>query len=78
MPKFKTKREKQSFIFPSIIKVKNGKFLLPRIGWIRYFDSRPIEGEIKTATIKKDASGWYISLAFLPYYWFFGISFLRD
>lgn len=61
-PKFKSKRGKQSFCFPDYVKAKDGKVYLPKIGWVGYFDSCPIEGEVKTATIKKEASGWHVSL----------------
>ena len=61
-PKFKNKRGKQSFSFPSGVSVENGKVYLPKIGWVSYFDSQPIEGKIKTATIKWEASGWYVCL----------------
>lgn len=61
-PKFKSKRGKQSFCFPSGVTAKGNKVYLPKIGWVVYFDSCPIEGEIKTATIKREASGWYVCL----------------
>ena len=35
---------------------------LPKLGGIRFFNSRPVEGAIKTATVSKTVSGWYVSL----------------
>jgi putative transposase len=68
-PKFKTKHgRKQSFSYPQDIKVEGNTVFLPKIGWVwlrrsskpkRY---REIEGTIKRATIRRKASGWYVSL----------------
>lgn len=62
-PKFKSKRGKQSFSFPDNVKAEASRLFFPKIGWVFYFDSRPIEGEIKTATVKREASGWYVCLS---------------
>lgn len=34
---------------------------LPKIGWVKFRDTRPIVGTIKNATISHDALGWHIS-----------------
>ncbi|MEM9477423.1 MAG: transposase [Pseudomonadota bacterium] len=34
---------------------------LPKIGWVRYRDTRPLTGTIKNATISRAANGWHIS-----------------
>jgi putative transposase len=36
---------------------------LPKIGWVRYRDTRPLVGKINNATISLDAKGWYISFS---------------
>lgn len=61
-PKFKSKRGKQAFAFPDGIQVAGGYVWLPKIGWVRYRDSRLVEGQVKTATVKREASGWYLCL----------------
>jgi putative transposase len=63
LPKFKSKRGKQAFAFPDGVQVANGYVWLPKIGWVRYRNSRNIEGHIKAATVKREASGWYVCLA---------------
>jgi len=60
LPRFKRKGRKESFRYPQNIKVEDGKVFLPKIGWVRYRDSRTIEGSIKQAVIKKEAGHWYI------------------
>jgi putative transposase len=48
------------------IKPLNGKWAavrLPKIGLVRFRDTRPVRGTIKNATISLDPLGWHISLA---------------
>lgn len=44
----------------------NGKWSavrLPKIGWVKFRDTRPLRGNIKNATVTLDALGWHVSLA---------------
>lgn len=44
----------------------NGKWSavrLPKIGWVKFRDTRPIRGAVKNATVSRDASGWHVSFA---------------
>lgn len=62
-PRFKKKHgRKQSFSYPQGVKVRDGNVWLPKIGWVKFRQSRDIEGIIKRATIRRKASGWYVSL----------------
>ena len=36
---------------------------LPKIGWVRFYRSIDQIGQIKTATVSRSASGWYVSLS---------------
>lgn len=36
---------------------------LPKIGWVRYRDTRPLEGEVRNATVRWTSLGWQISIA---------------
>lgn len=36
---------------------------IPKIGWVRYRDSRPILGQKQNVTISRDALGWHVSFA---------------
>ena len=62
LPKFKKKGRKESFRYPQGIKVKDSKVWLPKIGWVKYRNSRVIEGTIKQAVIKLEAGRWYITI----------------
>ncbi|MEU8803042.1 transposase [Spirillospora sp. NPDC048819] len=57
-----------SFRFPEGGKVgverlgrKWGRVKLPKIGWVRFRWSRPLGGEIKSVTLSRKGSQWYIS-----------------
>jgi len=61
-PKPRRKGKHDSFRIPQNVKCENGKVYLPKIGWVPYRDSRPIEGKIKQATIKRIGKHWYICI----------------
>jgi putative transposase len=58
-PKFKRKANKQSFQYPQGVQIKEDKIFLPKIGWVKFFNSRTFEGTIKTVTVSKNPSGDY-------------------
>lgn len=47
---------------PEHVDAANGRVYLPKIGWVRYRDSRQPEGAIKQITISLDAGRWMVSL----------------
>jgi len=60
-PRFQGKNRYDSFTYPqSGFNVKDGKLHLSKIGVIRLFQHREIEGKIKTCTIKQDGNQWYV------------------
>jgi putative transposase len=63
-PRFKAKkRETPSFRLPAEVTVVNGHLYVPKIGLVNMVLHRPVEGTIKSATFKQDATGaWYVSL----------------
>jgi len=40
----------------------NSRIKLPKIGWVRLRLSRPVEGEIRNATITREGCRWFISI----------------
>lgn len=58
-PNFKKKSNRQSFQYPQGVKVKDNKIFLPKIGWVKYFNSRNFEGVIKTVTVSMTPTGKY-------------------
>ena len=63
-PRFKPASRYDSFTYPqSGFRLEGDKLHLSKIGSCRVRLSRPIEGTIKTCTIKRDADGWYVVFA---------------
>jgi putative transposase len=63
-PRFHSKKAGHfSFRIPQRVKIEDGKVYVPKIGWVRIRQTREVEGETKSATFKRDATGdWYVSL----------------
>ena len=64
IPKFKRKGVGDSLRFPEPkhIQVKHKKIKLPKLGWIKFYQSRAIDGKIKNATVTQSAGHWYVSI----------------
>ncbi|KKF37595.1 hypothetical protein SY86_22890 [Erwinia tracheiphila] len=39
----------------------NSRISLPRLGWIRYRNSREVIGEVKNVTVSQSCGKWYVS-----------------
>ncbi|MCC5626646.1 transposase [Nostoc sp. CHAB 5715] len=63
-PKFKNRSNFTSFTYQMGVKVQVSKIYLPKLGWMRFFNSRSIPNgfTIKAATIRKRQDGWYVSI----------------
>ena len=64
-PKFKKKGSKESFRFPQGCKLEqynNNRIYLPKIGWVRYRNSREVVGKIKNVTVSQKCGKWYVSI----------------
>ena len=66
-PNFKSKHNKNSFRIPQSVKVdfESYKFFVPKIGWIKYYKDKPINGTIKFATVSKTPTNrYFVSITF--------------
>jgi putative transposase len=63
-PNFKNRSNFTSFTYQMGVKVQGNKIYLPKLGWMRFFNSRliPTGFTIKAATLRKRQDGWYISI----------------
>ena len=63
-PRFKKKGVKERFRFPQGCKLEqhNNRLYLPKIGWVRYRNSRNVVGEIKNVTVSQKCGRFYVSL----------------
>ena len=63
-PRFKAKGRKDSCRFPQGVKSdqNNSRIYLPKIGWVRYRNSRKTIGTIKNVTVTAKCGKWYVSI----------------
>jgi putative transposase len=60
-PRFQGRNRFDSFCYPQYKTKPNNKHVyLPKIGNVRLRLSRPVDGNVKTATVKREADGWYV------------------
>jgi putative transposase len=62
-PRFRRRNRFDSFCYPQYKTAPTGKHIyLPKIGNVRLRLSRPVDGRVKTATVKRGVDGWYVVL----------------
>ena len=63
-PKFKNRSNFTSFTFVMGVKIQGNKIYLPKLGWMRFYNSRSIPDgfTIKACALRKRQNGWYISI----------------
>lgn len=63
-PKFKNRSSFTSFTFVMGVKLQGNKIYLPKLGWMRFYNSRSIPDgfTIKACTVRKRQNGWYASI----------------
>jgi putative transposase len=63
-PPFKKRGQGDSFRFPQGFKVdqQNSRVFLPKLGWIRYRNSRDVLGTVRNITVKGRNGKWLVSI----------------
>ena len=63
-PRFKKKGVSDSFRYPQGVKLDQGnsRVFLPKLGWLRYRNSRGVLGEVKNATVSQSCGKWFVSI----------------
>lgn len=63
-PRFKKKGRRDSFRFPQGTKLdqSHDRIYLPKLGWVRYRNSRAVPGEVCNVTVSASAGRWFISV----------------
>ena len=65
-PRFKKKGQGDSFRYPDTkqfkIDASNSRVFLPKLGWIRYRNSRDMQGTAKNITVSRCGEKWYVSI----------------
>jgi len=65
-PRFKKKGQRDSFRYPDPKQIKldqvNSRLFLPKLGWLRYRNSREALGELRNVTVSEHAGRWFVSI----------------
>ena len=65
-PRFKKKGQGDSFRYPDGKQIRleqaNSRIYLPKLGWMRYRNSREVLGKVKNVTVSLNNGKWYISI----------------
>ena len=65
-PRFKRKSSSDRFRYPDPKQIKldqaNHRIFLPKLGWLRYRNSREVLGEVRNVTVSGNGGKWYISI----------------
>ena len=65
-PRFKKKGNGDSFRYPDPKQIKlereNGRIFLPKLGWIRYRNSRLALGALRNVTVSSKGGKWFVSV----------------
>ncbi|MEX0451914.1 transposase [Spiribacter sp. 218] len=63
-PRFKKKGRHDAFRFPQGVKLDEGnsRIFLPKLGWVRYRNSREVLGVIKNVTVSASGGRWFVSI----------------
>jgi putative transposase len=65
-PRFKKKGQHDSFRYPDPKQFKlnqdNSRIFLPKLGWLRYRNSREVLGELRNVTVSHSSGKWFVSV----------------
>jgi putative transposase len=65
-PRFKRKGSGDAFRYPDPKQIKldqaNNRLFLPKLGWLRYRNSRDVLGELRNVTVSQSGGKWYASI----------------
>ena len=65
-PRFKKKGQRDSFRYPDPTQIKldqgNSRIFLPKLGWLRYRNSRSTLGVVKNVTVSLSGSRWFVAI----------------
>jgi len=66
LPRFKKKGRSDSFRYPDPEQIKldqgNNRIFLPKLGWLRYRNSRKVLGDLRNVTISHACGKWFVSI----------------
>ncbi len=65
-PRFKKKGQADSFRYPDPKQIKldqvDSRIFLPKLGWLRYRNSREVLGTVRNVTVSQSCGKWFVSI----------------
>jgi putative transposase len=65
-PRFKKKGQSDSFRYPDPKQIKldqgNARVFMPKLGWLRFRQSRDVLGTVKNITVSHNSGKWFVSI----------------
>jgi putative transposase len=65
-PRFKKKGQSDSLRYPDPkqfrVEAKNSRVFLPKLGWLRYRNSREVMGAMKNVTVSQTGGKWFVAI----------------
>jgi putative transposase len=65
-PRFKRKGGGDAFRYPDPKQIKleqtNDRLFLPKLGWLRYRNSRDVQGALRNVTVSQSGGKWFVSI----------------
>jgi putative transposase len=61
-PNYRKRFLHDAFRYPQGFQVDGNTVYLPKIGWVRFWKSRPIAGTIKNVTVSRTGKHWFVAL----------------
>jgi len=63
-PVFKKRGIRDAFRYPQGCRLnqESQQLFLPKVGWLSYFQSKKVVGDIKNVTVSRKANDWYVSI----------------
>lgn len=65
-PRFRKKGQSESFRYPDPKQIRleqaNERLFLPKLGWLRYRNSRDVLGVVKNVTVSLSSGRWFVSI----------------
>ena len=65
-PRFRKRGQHERFRYPDPAQIKldqaNSRLFLPKLGWMRYRNSRDVLGAVRNATVSRSCGKWYVAI----------------
>ncbi len=59
-PRFRASRRYDSFGCGGVCPVRGGRVHLPKLGWVKFHEYRPLRGKVLDAIVRREAGKWFV------------------